>query len=439
MATPRSLGRREFLLAVLAAAASGSGRAHAGTVKARPRSPARFVQDRFCISACALAPEDAQTEERYAQFAAANFNVVMGGFGARTPTADTRQLDLCQKHGLKAIVYLPGYWADGRKVAAAKIKQADRFPDHPACWGYNLCDEPNSRLFPYLGRLVSHLRKVHPGRLGFINLLPTYADDAQLGERGPHSYDTYVADFMRQVNPDVLCMDYYPYMQPGHDTRDGYRHNLAILRKHALAAKIPFWNYFNDMVFGQGYWEHYDPTAAQIRWQIYTSLAYGAKGVIYFCYWTPGWLHSEGVACVASDGRLTHHYAEARRINAKLKNLGPTLMRLTSTAVYRVPRRTNAEMILKGAPLALDGGPTPGDYLIGIFSHADGRTAVLLNNYSYTYAAWPTVRFAVRTGQVSEVAGDTGKEIPLQDDDPAMPGTQVWLAPGEGRLFLFQQ
>ena len=32
---------------------------------------------------------------------------------------------------------------------------------------------------------------------------------------------------------------------------------------------------------------HSDQTDAQIRWQIFTSLAYGAKGVLYFCYWSP--------------------------------------------------------------------------------------------------------------------------------------------------------
>eukprot|EP01043_Picozoa_sp_COSAG02_P089606 COSAG02_NODE_26563_length_630_cov_1.013183_2_plen_44_part_01 len=32
---------------------------------------------------------------------------------------------------------------------------------------------------------------------------------------------------------------------------------------------------------------HSDPTEAQFRWQILTSLAYGARGVLYFCYFLP--------------------------------------------------------------------------------------------------------------------------------------------------------
>jgi len=30
-----------------------------------------------------------------------------------------------------------------------------------------------------------------------------------------------------------------------------------------------------------------DLTEAQLRWQAFTSVAYGATGVLYFCYWSP--------------------------------------------------------------------------------------------------------------------------------------------------------
>ena len=29
----------------------------------------------------------------------------------------------------------------------------------------------------------------------------------------------------------------------------------------------------------------YDPSEAQLRWQAFTALAYGAKGILYFVYW----------------------------------------------------------------------------------------------------------------------------------------------------------
>ncbi len=424
------VGRREFILSSLAtmALAAKEGRV---VVRAAPlRQAARFRQDRFCISFWVDPPADAQMAAHYAQIAAANFTVVMGGFGANGPRADVRQLELCRKYGLKAIVSLPGYRVAGAGPAPAApggLKRADAFPEQAACWGYFLHDEPSTALFARLRDMVDHLRRVRPGKLGFINLLPNYASTAQLGAS---SYEQYVARYVRVVNPDVLCTDHYPLMQPGADGRGLYCRNLGVIRKHALAAGVPFWNFFCAMPFDG----HEDPTEAQIRWQIYTSLAYGAKGVLYFCYWTPLGFEKGG-GLIGLDGRPTRHYYQAQRINAGLKNLGPALMHLTSQAVYRVPRGTNPARILGAAPLVV----SPGDYLIGVFKHADGRKAVLLNNYSYTYTAWPTVKFRADLKKVTEVDPATGKETPVVDASPAMPGLQVSLGAGAGRLFLLSR
>ena len=78
-------------------------------------------------------------------------------------------------------------------------------------------------------------------------------------------------------------MDHYRMFKPKGDSRNRYCQNLETVRKYALQQGVQFWNYFNTMPFGP----HTDPTEAQIRWEIYTWLAYGAKGVIYFNYGTP--------------------------------------------------------------------------------------------------------------------------------------------------------
>jgi hypothetical protein len=225
-------------------------------------------------------------------------------------------------------------------------------------------------------------------------------------------------------------MDHYPAMKPNLDGRGAYCENLETMRRHSVAAKIPFWNFFNTMPFGP----HDDPTEAQLRWQIFTSLAYGAKGVLYFCYWTPkGDEFPRGGAIITAEGRRTRHYEQAKRINAAVKSLGPTLMSLTGTAVIRIAAGADPAPFLAGSPLQ---SLTPGDYLIGTFGHADGRRAVLLNNYSFAYTAWPTVTFDAEPDQVREVSPATGEEIAVVDDSPAMPGLQLSLDAGEGRLFL---
>jgi hypothetical protein len=235
---------------------------------------------------------------------------------------------------------------------------------------------------------------------------------------------------VREVHPDVLSMDHYPHFTPEADGRDTYCENLEVMREQSLGAGVPFWNFFNTMPFGG----HADPTEAQLRWQINASLAYGAKGVMYFCYWTPsGKEFPKGGAIIRRDGTRTRHYEEARRLNARLKQLGPTLMQLTSTGVYRVRPKADPAAALQGSPIR---SLTKGDYLVGAFKHSDGRRAVLLQNYHFAYSAWPTVEFDAAPGEVLEVSPATGKSAPVADDSPDMPGLQISLDAGDARLFL---
>jgi hypothetical protein len=302
-----------------------------------------------------------------------------------------------------------------------------RLPNDPACWGYCLADEPGPGAFPELRKTVDALRLARPGQLAYINLLPNYAPTWALGTS---NYAEFVARFVREVRPDVLSMDYYPMFSPEADGRDGYCQNLEVMREQSLAAGVPFWNFFNAMPFGP----HTDPTEAQLRWQINASLAYGAKGVMYFCYWTPaGAEFPKGGAILRRDGTRTRHYDEARRLNARLKQLGPTLMQLTSTGVYRVRPKDDPAGVLKGSPIR---SLTPGDYLVGAFRHADGRRAVLLQNYQFAYSAWPTVEFDALAATVLEVSPVTGKAAPVADASPDMPGLQLPLDAGDARLFL---
>ncbi len=377
----------------------------------------RFEQQEFLLSFWVDPPGDQLTDERYSEIAEANFTVVMGWMGATTPEAVEKQLALCERHGLGLLVRCPSV-------------PFDQLPDGPACWGYVLRDEPNAADFPGLAEQVAELRLARPGKLGYINLFPDYASEAQLGTP---TYEEHVARFVDEVKPDVLSMDYYPYFGPNDDWRDGYCGNVAVMREHSLRAGIPFWNFFNVMPFAF----HTDPTTDQLRWQMYASITYGAKGLMYFCYWTPG--GPKGGAIIAQDGRKTRHWWQAKLLNAEIKALGPTLMQLTSNKVTRV--KPGEEADLSGTGLVRLWRAEPGadpelDLLVGAFDHADGHRAVMLMNYRYAFTAWPSVEFDVPVDQVLEVDKRTGEAQPVIDDSPDLEGLQLSLDAGEGRLFL---
>ncbi len=384
----------------------------AASVAASADNAGRFVQDRFAIGFWVDPPAEEITDARYKEIADAGFTFVLGAFGPKNEKDVAKQLALCEKYGMKAIV---------------RDFNHEKRPDSPACWGYHIVDEPGVASIPEIKGIIDSIRKQRPGKLGYFNLNPDYAPLSVLGTA---SYDEYIKRFAEETGCDVLCMDYYPMMTPTADGRDGYCGNLAVMRKYSLQQNIPHWNFFNNMPFGP----HNDPTESQIRWQIYTSLAYGAKGVLYFCYWTPrGWEFPKGGAIITAEGIRTRHYDQAKRINAAIGNLGPTLMQLTSLDVIRVKPDDNPAEVLKDTPVR---DITPGDYLVGVFKHADGRRAVLLNNYDFNYGMWPTVKFDLPADKVIEVDQADGKEKPVRDDSPDTPGLQLSLDSGEGRLFL---
>jgi hypothetical protein len=389
----------------------------ADTAQISAAGDARFIQDRFAIGFWVDPPVDAQMDARYAEIAEANFTFTLGNYHATSPEGIRRQLECSEKHGLKAIAY-------GINIPAVQL------PTNSACWGYLVADEPGFDSFAGLSNIVSAIRAARPGKLAFINMLPNYTPDWIL--RGK-TYAQFIQQYLVEVKPDVLSMDHYPYFKPNVDGRESYCQTLEIMRSESLKAGIPFWNFFNTMPFG----DHTDPTEAQLRWQIYTSLAYGAKGVMYFCYWTPSSPEfPKGGAIITRAGKRTRHYDEARRINAGIKNLGPTLMQMTNSGVLRIGASSPATNRLAGTGLQ---SISEGEYLIGVFRHSDGRRAVLIHNYQFAYSQWPTVEFDVDSQKVMEVSKTTGKESQVEDDSPDMPGLQLSFDAGEGRLFLLPQ
>ena len=378
-----------------------------------------FVQDRFAVGMWWSPRTDERLDQYYQEIADAHFTVVVAHSGPSIP----EHLARCQRLGLKTFV-----------SAAGPVSE---LPDGPACWGYLLADEPGAGAFPDLARRAEEIRKHRPGRFGYVNLFPNYAPASALGTT---NYDEHVARFVREVKPEVLSMDHYPLMRPDGDSRNSYCENLETMRKYSLKAGIPFWNYFYSMPFN----DRLDPTEAQIRWQIFTSVAYGAKGVLYFCYWTPGkgaagaGEFPKGGAIITAEGLKTRHYEEATRINLELKNWGPTLMQLTNTGVWKVSTDTASDgLVGSGLRKVTRVGSDPaGEFIIGAFKHADGRRAIVIVNHNYSYTAWPNVEFDVESSRVMEVGKTTGKAETVVDDSPELKGLQLSFGAGDARLFL---
>lgn len=371
-------------------------------------------------------------DARFAQMAAAHFNLVQ-----IAPGCNSTHLDLCSKYGLKAMVedarmnYIardyPGEPSEAEIQTMLDGVVAD-WSSHAAVWGYIVLDEPNSSRFPRLRSIVSGLQAKDPGHVGQINLLPTYASPEQLGAP---TYPEYVSSFISTVDPDNLAWDHYPLMADG-SIRGDYFQNLEWCRSAALANNLPLVATIQSLHLDP----YVDPTAAQMRWEMYTNLVYGTKGVFYFEFFVPTFAPTDWQdALVDRSGNLTPKYEWAKTLNAEVMALSPVLMKLTSTGVYHVGTIPAGTTALPSSGLAIK-GVSGGKFVVGFFSHENGAKYAMIANKDFSAGVTAKTKFAGKVS-VYRVNRTNGSETKLSTSYSWLTNTttaNIPLAAGDAEL-----
>jgi hypothetical protein len=132
-----------------------------------------------------VAPAPGKTrKERYAEIARAGFNFVIGGNGVTSTDLHGRALKAAAANGLRYVITdailqnaINGEVSRDRRQAVSKrLKRlVGEHGGHPALAGFDLYDEPKSRLFGVLGHARRELKRLAPGELAYVNLWPSYA------------------------------------------------------------------------------------------------------------------------------------------------------------------------------------------------------------------------------------------------------------------------
>ncbi|MFC5407145.1 OmpL47-type beta-barrel domain-containing protein [Cohnella soli] len=248
-------------------------------------------------------------------------------------------------------------------------------------------------------------------------------------------YRTYEDYVYRWANkrPDVLMFDYYPFRLGGGINEDGYYNNLEIIRRQALAAEIDFWSYIQS-VGEEGSLRQ--PNENELMYQVYTNLAYGAKGINYFLY--QNWSGSPFVGgLILPDGSKSALYHSAKNINAGVLKLGPTLQRLKSKAVYHTGTRPQGT---KAVPTDFFWQPADSSQpmIISSFTNENGRKYVMVVNRDIQNSRMIAFSLPSKPGSVKEVSKITGSETSTNYN--SMAGTLSGsFAPGEGKLYVLDE
>ena len=199
-----------------------------------------------------------------------------------------------------------------------------------------------------LARIANYFHTHHPDADFYVNLLPNVAVPG-----GKVNSDSHIAQYLEMVKPSLLSYDHYCLCKTEttaqelyagglrearvsqecrarnntHDkvyaehNRPDYYDNLEQIRAHAKGAGIP-WMIIILLV---EHWGYRYLCEAELRWEVFTALAYGSSQISYFTYWTPGvghdepWSYHHGI--IESDGTRGEKYPIVKQINSEIQAL----------------------------------------------------------------------------------------------------------------------
>jgi hypothetical protein len=361
-------------------------------------------------------------------------------------------LDLAQKHHLRAML-TSDLLAPAVLEQPAKLAQLDNLVEsvrrHPALEAYYIIDEPGANDFAGLGKLVAYLRDHDQEHLVYINLFPTYANEQQLGVNTDEAlrssadlplgatsrstndpvalrYREYLRRFVTTVKPDLISYDHYHFFKDGKTGAavDGkeYFLNLGLIRSAALEAGKPFLNIIQADTIEKN-WRL--PNAAETRWLVFTTLAYGGRGISYFTYWGPAAYNGLYV-----DGKPAERLPTIVALNHELTHLGAALMKLETVGVYHTePVPYGAEPLPAEAPVQVRTG---GEFVIGLFGTTRRTEAFMIVNRDYQNASEAILDLKRDRAGVEELDRATGRWSKLAKLGHNE-GLHVKLSPGDGR------
>lgn len=241
-------------------------------------------------------------------------------------------LDIAEKVGVKIIAHCPELKTDTEK-AVKKLRS------HPALEAYFLEDEPPKSKFKELAEWAKIIESFDSEHYCYLNLLPTYAEGWQFETREKQdslstTYQDYITTFINEVPLKFISYDHYGIV--GNTLRTSYFENLEIISKKAKESNKSFWGF--ALTTSSTFPVHYPiPTLAELRFQVYNILAYGAQAVQYFTYWTPTrnvWNFHNGP--IGLDKKRTEVYDLMKQMNKEIKDLSGVFYGSKVSSVYHI-------------------------------------------------------------------------------------------------------
>ncbi len=396
-------------------------------------------------------PEGMNTAEAYADVAESGINAIYGLYehlpdnredimNALGYAEDNNIVYFLRDRNLNNFIELP----NAQKASYAPIV------NHKGFGGVLAKDEPGLVEYDLLGEIHSSFKEAfkdaESNPLYYINMMPSYASKNQLekgaaigggGAASAALYEQYIDEYIEKVQPEIYSYDFYPMEGVFPSMVSTYFSDLVLVRQKTLDAEIPFWTFIQACSWGN----HVRIcTQSEIDYQVNTSLAFGAKGIQYFTYWTayddagtsPGFYPSrsnEAIgAMVSAQGVKQPMYYKVQKTNLQVRAAGEYLLHSASFGVMQhgaTPAPIPAEVKLQSFRELTSAGGS--DAIIGCFEYK-GRTLLYVLSNSIEEGGEITLNFNREVDALTVQGGVAGSQKGNSLD--------FTLAAGEGVLVL---
>lgn len=329
-------------------------------------------------------PANYQTSEEYARIRECGINFVNGfHYFENSNSRILKVLDYCEENNLKFFVNkatvaedIVKYSKNADKSFLTKfINEIKPYAEHPAFAGELLMDEPGKPLFGAISAFTKAFEEAYPDKMWHVNLFPSYATG---GIQAPN-YNDYISNWLLTVPSKHISYDSYPLLATGGITND-YFYNLDIIRSKSRFRKIPFWTFIQTLSIAgtPGVPDKREPSETDIRWQVWTNLTFGAKGIQYFCYWSPGNGSEQfGEALIGLNGEKTVRYDYVKKINNDINRIGKILLNCHAEGVILTSVK-EYPMFEQLYNFGIIDSVTGDESIVGCFENEKGEKKVLI-------------------------------------------------------------
>lgn len=239
--------------------------------------------------------------------------------------AKVQELEWCSKYGIK--VFLIDHRIRGTVMKDMSAEQILSYigPSigNPNILGYCIYDEPGEKAYEDIAAALKNYYAVSEGMIGTVNLYPNI-------------YGSYIDRVFTTLGQDYVSVDIYPL--ENHTTQAAYYYNLKEVGDSAREHGGDFWLFIQSMGWGS----HRIPDIYDMRWQMWSGLAFGATKLMHFCYSNPAFyptydphFAADGYSAV-NNGEKSDLYPVIQQVNTEFQYLASVMADYSDLGIFTI-------------------------------------------------------------------------------------------------------